>query len=153
MRRISIKHAIVIMLVVIAFYTVGSNLLPLLHKDDTPELYGDLIEQPLSDTVNESGHGLQAVQTGSLFWNASPQRDPFTNEVKRNMMKQHSNHRRMPSLSGFVAGGRSRLAVFDGRVVAVGQSVSGYRISSITSNGVILERDGRKTLLKPELGQ
>lgn len=51
-------------------------------------------------------------------------------------------------LDGIVASATNPIAVVNGRLLALGESIEGYRVTRIDSGEVELEKDGAKTLLR-----
>ncbi len=150
MKTISSKNLVVAALVVIALYTVSSNVLPLLQGRDADIVQQAVMFDEEHEATAAAKHTGQPVQTSVLFWNTRPARNPFSNRNRE--MMQSRNHNapatpRTPVLSGFVAGERSRLAVLDDRIAAVGDTVSGHRVVAIDAGGVHLLRDGQRLRL------
>ncbi len=146
-----LKPAIVVLLVAAALYSVGRNILPLLMKDQTVAVHdAGLFEDGLNGMP--SGRADQpAVQTSVLFWNTQHARNPFSSKYDdsgSDKPMQPAGNRESafaspPVLSGFVAGAHSRLAVLNGEIAAVGDSVAGYRVLAIDPAGVRLQRGGQ----------
>jgi hypothetical protein len=51
-------------------------------------------------------------------------------------------------LDGIVASATNPIAVVNGRLLALGESIEGYRVTRIDGNEVELEKDGAKTVLR-----
>ena len=141
MKSLSSKRLVITALVVAAVYTVISNILPLFNGEDVAEY------EPVEMFAGEDGQpdgqarARQAVNTASVFWVSTPQRNPFSNKIEAKMAsgkQADSSRARPPALSGFVAGEQTRLAVINDRVVAPGDSIAGYRVTHIGAHGVQL---------------
>ena len=73
-------------------------------------------------------------------------RDPFSlPETARNEFEDMSVK---PVLRGISWSGQSGVALINDEVVAENEHVCGYKVSKITKDSVVLERNGRKLLLK-----
>lgn len=114
---------------------------------EDPEYY-------LDAEVDDSGAGNsemaalqpgQSVLSGQLNWNTEAHRDPFSRghsplvaESVVVVSVAGSSLPVLPRLDALVAGPESLLAVLDDKIVREGDSIAGFRVARIDSDGVLL---------------
>ena len=126
---------------------VARLIAPLLSGDEDFSDYADHEDDWLLDETELEVErlALKSVDASEIAWIVAPSRDPF---AKQQTLKQADLHsvqkqigttaRRRPRLDALVSGTYSKLAVIDGRIVAEGDQVSGYRVAQIGSSNVRL---------------
>ena len=145
-----------------ALWIIYSNIIsPLLESSDStydeqpidvPGIEPAGIEINSSDQQAASSQlmsGFNKVETGKLFWNEKLQRDPFSVHILNrqennsvNRLAQNSSARKVRrtrlNLTAVIKGTDSKFAVINGKVVKLGEVISGYRLEQINTYSVVL---------------
>lgn len=143
-----------------AVYFLGSNIImPMMSDDIQIADVPDLLDDGTDSTSHHEVRSLHSVDTSQLFWNDSPQRNPFVPQSRinsnalsglahlRGQRNTEIDNQHTPVISGLVAGIDSKFAVLDGHIVSVGERINEYKVVSINSKGVKLAAPGRSSIL------
>jgi hypothetical protein len=162
------RNLVIVSMVLFSFYIIFQNIVtPLLNsKSDRRQDSMDISIESV-DSLDESNQSpIRLVDTSQLFWNENPKRDPFSRYILNDEKLSTSNIRKKnssnikrstlgvrPILTAIIKGADSNLAILDGKIMQVGDSIRGFYLKSIQNTTVKLEKNQNKMTINISDGE
>jgi len=139
------RKAIVFLIFIIAIVWGAYNF-PFGGKQDS---WNDPAGHPSADTLNSAVIG-KLAQTDLISAGTEWGRDPFARKTKYNPAKKNTSRKlRLTAISGSDGG---FMAIINGKILAVGETIEGWTIMDISDKTAVLAKDMNKISLSIEGG-
>lgn len=168
-----VKNVLILMTMVFAINIIYQNIIyPLINSDSEHWQTSSDVPYGIMDEVNNQGlesrqRSMKFVDTSQLFWNENPKRDPFSRHILNEEYRSKKNPKQIevrssdsqsaisvkPKLTGIIKGTDSNLAILDGKIMQVGDSIRGFYLKSIQNQSVSLVNQARLITIKINDGE